>query len=117
MVDRGVRELMTETTERRQAQRQHADSGGSISFGRESVACRIIDLSTTGAQVRVDGRRASRNLVGKRAALALEGEKPEAAKLVEGRVVWARPAVNGVYLGIALDAPVPKPIENLPSPT
>ncbi|MGH7898578.1 MAG: PilZ domain-containing protein [Candidatus Binatia bacterium] len=107
---------MTESTERRQERRQHADSGGSISFGGgASLACHIIDLSTTGAQVRIDGRRASRNLVGKRTALALEAGNPQASKLVEGRVVWARPAVNGVYLGIALDAPVRKPIENVPT--
>ena len=100
---------MSESTERRQSQREHADGGGSISFGQESVACRVIDLSATGAQVRIDGRRASRNLVGKRAALALEHTKSEAPKLVEGRVVWARPAVNGVYLGLALDTAEAKP--------
>ncbi len=103
---------MSEATERRQSQRQNADGGGSISFGQEPVACRVIDLSATGAQVRIDGRRASRNLVGKRAALALEGARADAPKLVEGRVVWARPAVNGVYLGIALDAADAKPVAN-----
>ena len=92
---------MSEATERRGAERRHADGGGSISFGQEPFACRVIDLSETGAQVRIDGiKRASRNLVGKRAALTLEGAAP---KLLEGRVVWARPAVNGVYLGISLD--------------
>jgi hypothetical protein len=91
---------MSETTERRAAERRHADAGGSISFGREPFHCRIIDLSDTGVQVRIDGKRASRNLVGKRAELTLEGSNP---RLIEGRVVWARPAVNGVYLGIAVD--------------
>jgi hypothetical protein len=91
---------MSEATERRGAERRHADGGGSISFGREPFACRIIDLSETGAQVRIDGKRASRNLVGKRASITLDGSNP---RLLEGRVVWARPAVNGVYLGLALD--------------
>ena len=91
---------MSEATERRGAERRHADGGGSISFGQDALACRVIDLSETGAQVRIDGKRASRNLVGKRASLTLENHTP---KLLEGRVVWARPAVNGVYLGIALD--------------
>ena len=67
------------------------------------MPCRVIDLSDTGAQIRIDGRRASRNLIGKRTTLKLDGLRagdPE----VEGRVVWARPAVNGVYLGIELVA-------------
>lgn len=97
---------MSETTERRAAERRHADVVGSISFGREPFHCRIIDLSESGLQVRIDGKRASRNLVGKRAALQVEGAKP---RLVEGRVVWARPAVNGVYLGIAVDGGEGKP--------
>ena len=91
---------MSEATERRGAERRHADGGGSISFGQEALACRVIDISETGAQVRIDGKRASRNLVGKRASLTLEGQRP---KLLEGRVVWARPAVNGVYLGLSID--------------
>ena len=92
---------MSEATERRGAERRHADGGGSISFGQEPFACRVIDLSETGAQIRIDGKRASRNLVGKRASLNLEGSNP---KLLEGRVVWARPAVNGVYLGLSIVA-------------
>ena len=92
---------MSEATERRVAERRHADGGGTISFGQEILTCRIIDLSETGAQVRIDGKRASRNLVGKRASLTLDGATP---KLLEGRVVWARPAVNGVYLGLSVDA-------------
>ena len=96
---------MSEATERRAAERRPADAGGSISFGQEALACRVIDLSDTGAQVRIDGKRASRNLVGKRALLTLEGNTP---RLFAGRVVWARPAVNGVYLGISVDAD-PKP--------
>ena len=91
---------MSEATERRGAERRHADGGGSISFGHEGFPCRVIDLSETGAQIRIDGKRASRNLVGKRAALTLDGANP---RMLEGRVVWARPAVNGVYLGISLD--------------
>jgi hypothetical protein len=102
MERRGASEpMMSEATERRGAERRHADAGGMISFGQDSVGCRIIDLSDTGAQVRIDGKRASRNLVGKRASLALEGEKP---RMLEGRVVWARPAVNGVYLGISIES-------------
>ena len=92
---------MSEATERRGAERRHPDAGGTISFGQEILTCRIIDLSESGAQVRIDGKRASRNLVGKRASLTLDGTTP---KLVEGRVVWARPAVNGVYLGLSMDA-------------
>jgi len=93
--------MMSEATERRGAERRHADGAGIISFGHDGLSCRIIDLSETGAQVRIDGKRASRNLVGKRASIALQGEKP---RMLEGRVVWARPAVNGVYLGIAIDS-------------
>ena len=100
---------MSEAQERRGAERRHANAGGTISFGQEALGCRVIDLSQTGAQVRIDGKRASRNLVGKRASLTLEGSKP---RLVEGRVVWARPAVNGVYLGIAVENSEPKPVEN-----
>jgi hypothetical protein len=92
---------MSEATERRQALRQNAEGTGMISFGQEPVACRVIDVSERGAQVRIDGRRASRNLVGKRTTI--EGVRPEP---LTGRVVWARPAVNGVYLGIAIDAVV-----------
>jgi PilZ domain-containing protein len=96
---------MSEATERRGAERRNADGGGTISFGQDAFACRVIDLSETGAQVRIDGKRASRNLVGKRTSLTLESQ---GAKLLEGRVVWARPAVNGVYLGISLESPEPK---------
>lgn len=99
---------MSEAMERRGSERRNADAGGLISFGQEAVGCRIIDLSDTGAQVRIDGKRASRNLVGKRASITLEGEKP---RLLAGRVVWARPAVNGVYLGIAVEGGETKPIE------
>jgi hypothetical protein len=94
--------------ERPGSERRHADGGGLISFGQEAVGCRIIDLSETGAQVRIDGKRASRNLVGKRASITLEGDKP---RLLAGRVVWARPAVNGVYLGIAVEGGETKPVE------
>lgn len=85
-----------------------SDGTGLISFGQEPLACRIIDLSDTGAHVRIDGKRASRNLVGKRASLTLESPKQ---RLLEGRVVWARPAVNGVYLGITLDGHDAKPVQ------
>ena len=101
---------MTEATERRSAERRQSDGGGSITFGQELLACRIIDLSDSGVQVRIDGKRASRNLVGKRASLTLEGEKPRS---LEGRVVWARPAVNGVYLGIALENSDAKPVQGV----
>jgi hypothetical protein len=90
---------MADTTERRQALRRNTDGMGLISFGQEPIACRVIDVSETGAQIRIDGRRASRNLVGKRTQLKLD--TPSDSE-VEGRVVWARPAVNGVYLGIEL---------------
>jgi len=97
---------MSEATERRSAEQRPAEAGGSISFGQEALACRVIDLSDSGAQVRIGGKRASRNLVGKRAWLRLEGATP---KLLEGRVMWARPAVNGVYLGISVDG-IPTPV-------
>jgi hypothetical protein len=99
---------MDETKERRQAERQLAEGTGSISFGQEAVQCRIIDLSASGAQIRIDGRRASRNLMGKRASLALDPASPRKSP-VEGRVVWVRPAVNGVYLGLELDRSDVKP--------
>jgi len=102
---------MSEAPERRSVERRHTDGGGTISFGQEPLGCRVIDLSDTGAQIRIDGKRASRNLVGKRASLTLEGNKP---RLLEGRVVWARPAVNGVYLGIAVESSEPKPVESAP---
>jgi len=102
---------MSEATERRGAERRHADGGGTISFGQDGLSCRIIDLSETGAQVRIDGKRASRNLVGKRASLALQGEKP---RLLEARVVWARPAVNGVYLGLSIESVEHKTADNAP---
>jgi hypothetical protein len=100
---------MSEAQERRGAERRPADGGGTISFGQEALGCRVIELSDTGAQVRIDGKRASRNLVGKRASLTLEGAEP---KLIEGRVAWARPAVNGVYLGITVENAELKPVEN-----
>ncbi len=88
--------------------RRATDGAGSISFGQEALACRVVDLSDTGVQVRIDGKRANRNLVGKRASLTLDGEKP---RVLAGRVVWARPAVNGVYLGITLEGHDPKPLQ------
>lgn len=101
---------MSDATERRGAERRNTDGIGSISFGQDPFTCRIIDLSETGAQVRIDGKRASRNLVGKRAALTLAGPK---ARLLEGRVVWARPAVNGVYLGISISSVEFKPAQGV----
>jgi len=100
---------MREAEDRRGAERRQEDAGGTISVGQEELGCRVIDLSDTAAQVRIDGKRASRNLVGKRASLTLEGTKP---RLLEGRVVWARPAVNGVYLGISVENSELKPVEN-----
>jgi hypothetical protein len=100
---------MSEATERRAAERRPSDASGSIRFGQEELPCRIIDLSDNGVQLRIDGKRASRNLIGKRASLTLEGvPKP---RLLEGRVVWARPAVNGVYLGISLETSEAKPAQ------
>ncbi len=103
---------MDESTERRQAQRRNAEGMGSVSFGQDPITCRVIDLSNTGAQLRIDGRRASRNLVGKRISLTLDGLKQEP---LLGRVVWARPAVNGVYLGIAIDVAEAKAASSPPS--
>lgn len=100
---------MSDAQEGRGAERPHADGAGVISFGQEPVGCRVIDLSDTSAQVRIDGKRASRNFVGKRASLTLEGSKP---RMFEGRVVWARPAVNGVYLGISAVTAETKSAEN-----
>lgn len=92
---------MSDPTERRQAERQIAEGTGLISFGQEALACRVIDVSENGAQVRIDGRRASRNLVGKRTSLVLDGSAgANKEATLEGRVVWVRPAVNGVYVGI-----------------
>jgi hypothetical protein len=95
---------MEETKERRHFERQLAEGTGVISFGQEPLQCRVIDLSQTGAQVRIDGRRASRNLMGKRASLTLDASAGRPGPL-EGRVVWVRPAVNGVYLGLEIDRP------------
>jgi hypothetical protein len=101
---------MSEAQERRATDRRPAEGSGTISFGQEALGCRVIEVSEAGAQVRIDGKRASRNLVGKRASLTLEGAKP---RLLEGRVAWARPAVNGVYLGIAVENDEPKSVENV----
>lgn len=92
---------MSDTKERRQTERQLAGGTGMISFGQEPLPCRVIDVSDTGAQVRIDGRRATRNFVGKRASLTRHQPSGDVGP-VESRVVWARPAVNGVYLGLEL---------------
>ncbi|MEA2624508.1 MAG: PilZ domain [Candidatus Binatota bacterium] len=92
---------MSEFKERRQGDRRPADNTGQISFGGEPVDCRVIDLSAEGAQVRIDGRRASRNLMGKRARLTMTGNAENDSFLLEGNIVWVRPAVNGVYLGLS----------------
>ena len=106
---------MSDTKERRHTERQIAESTGLISFGQEAVVCRIIDVSESGAQIRIDGRRASRNLVGKRTSLVLDGnsESNKPAPL-EGRVVWVRPAVNGAYVGIEVFRSEGKSAENSP---
>jgi hypothetical protein len=101
---------VSEAQDRRVAERRHPDGGSTISFGQEVVGCRVIELSETGAQVRIDGKRASRTLVGKRASLTLESGK---SRNFEGRVVWARPAVNGVYLGIVAESGEAKVVENV----
>lgn len=92
---------ITQTDDRRRATRRRAEGTGKVRFGAEAFACRILDVSETGAQIRIDGRRASRNLVGKRASLAIESDESGDAAAREGRVVWARPAVAGVYVGLA----------------
>jgi hypothetical protein len=92
---------MSETKERRQAERQPAGGTGTVTFGEQLLPCRVIDISETGAQIRIDGRRATRNFVGKKASLVRDDGRSDAAPL-EGRVVWARPAVNGVYLGLEI---------------
>lgn len=92
---------MNTSKERRQTERQNAEATGWISFGQDPFGCRVIDLSENGAQVRIDGLRASRNLMGKRASLKLEALSSDGSAL-EGRVVWVRPAVNGVYLGLEI---------------
>jgi hypothetical protein len=103
---------MNETKERRQLERQTADGIAVIAFGQDSVSCRVIDVSVNGAQVRIDGRRASRNLMGKRVELSLN--VPGLPADLPGRVVWVRPAVNGVYLGIERDRPDARNAEPLP---
>ncbi len=106
---------MNPVDERRQAARRSAEATGKISFGSEGVACRVIDVSATGAQVRIDGRRANRNMVGKRISLAIDASADAiAAETFAGRVVWARPAVNGVYLGLAFNAPEGRPNPPVP---
>jgi PilZ domain len=92
---------MNPVDERRGAARRSAEAMGKVSFGAEDLPCRVIDVSATGAQVRVDGRRASRNMVGKRVSLAIDGTPEVEAGSFSGHVVWARPAVNGVYLGLS----------------
>lgn len=89
---------MTDVKERRRSARRPASGTGTISLGQEPVACRIIDVSETGAQIRIDGQRASRNFVGKRASLVQNGEGEKQS--FDARVVWCRPAVNGAYLGL-----------------
>ncbi|MGH7822933.1 MAG: PilZ domain-containing protein [Candidatus Binatia bacterium] len=95
---------MSETKERRQTERQLAGGTASVSFGQEPLQCRIIDFSETGAQIRIDGRRATRNFVGKRASLVRNGSS-SGSHALEARVVWVRPAVNGVYLGLEILKP------------
>lgn len=95
---------MNPVDERRQATRRSAEATGKISFGADGVACRVIDVSATGAQVRIDGQRASRNLVGKRVSLAIDAAADLGVESFVGHVVWARPAMNGVYLGLAFDS-------------
>jgi hypothetical protein len=92
---------ITQADERRRSTRRRAEGTGEVRFGAEAFACRILDVSDTGAQIRIDGRRGSRSLVGKRASLAIEGAGSGDATAREGRVVWARPAVAGVYVGLA----------------
>lgn len=97
----GTLSEMTQADERRRSTRRRTEGTGEIRFGGEAFACRILDVSETGAQIRIDGRRGSRTLVGKRALLAIESEGSTDAEAREGRVVWARPAVAGVYVGLA----------------
>jgi len=90
---------MSHTPERRQAVRRPIDRTGTVSFGGDGLACRVIDVSETGAQIRIDGQKSGRNLRGKRASLAMAAD-PDPTKPLEGSVVWVRAAVNGVYLGL-----------------
>ena len=92
---------MSDSKERRQTERRLAGETGLVSFGQDPLPCRVIDVSDTGAQVRIEGRRSTRNFVGKRASLIRHQPSGDVGPL-EGRIVWARPAVNGVYLGIEL---------------
>ena len=101
---------MSESTERRQTERQLAGGTGVIKIGREELPCRVIDVSENGAQVRIEGRRASRNFVGKRAVLVRdEARGGSRGGPLDVRVVWARPAVNGVYLGLEILGQESKP--------
>lgn len=106
---------MNETKERRQTERQIAGGTAVVSFGQEPVPCRIIDVSDTGAQIRIDGRRATRNFVGKRASLVRNGSSSSHGAPLEARVVWVRPAVNGVYLGLEILKSERKPESSVPS--
>jgi hypothetical protein len=99
---------MSETRDRRHTSRQFAGVTGVVTIGDEPLPCRVIDVSETGAQVRIDGRRASRNFVGKRVSLVRQDGSKRIGP-VEGRVVWARPAVTGVYLGLELARREPEP--------
>lgn len=89
---------MARNTERRSAARRRTDSTGTVALGQEEATCRVIDVSDAGAQIRIDGRRASRNLHGRRVSLTIDSRKA-----YRGNVVWVRPAVNGVYLGLQFD--------------
>ena len=106
---------MNPPDERRQSARRSAEATGKLSFGAEDLACRVIDVSATGAKVRVDGRRASRNFVGKRISLAIDATPELEAASFAGHVVWARPAVNGVYLGLAFSTREGRPAPTPPS--
>lgn len=90
---------MPKERDRRRGERRPANTTGVVSFGQGDLSCRVIDVSESGAQIRIDGHRASRNLLGKRISLQAEAMAPDP---LDGFVVWVRPAVNGVYLGLQL---------------
>jgi len=92
---------VAEAEERRRAVRRPAETTGEVVVGREAYACHVIDVSSVGARIRIDGRRASRSLVGKPISLTVNGTPEPPPAPWAGRVVWARPAVAGVYLGLA----------------
>lgn len=92
---------MPDAEERRRAVRRPAETTGEVVVGSQAYSCHVIDVSSAGARIRIDGRRASRSMVGKPISLTVNGSPQPKPPPWAGRVVWARPAVAGVYLGLA----------------